>query len=156
MGVSHVYFKSSAIVFIPKEYFNRKWESFRPISLTIVISKIISKIIVCRLQQILDELISPQQTTFISGRRIYDSILISQELIQDLDIKCRGGNGMHKLDISEADDTIKWEFILTVLNARGFTNDFCTLVSNFLENNFYSLIINRDMHGYFKVGRGIE
>ncbi|KAL9663454.1 hypothetical protein QQ045_018840 [Rhodiola kirilowii] len=55
------------IVLLPKQKNANKMEQFRPISLTTVIAKTVAKAIVNRLQQILSEVISPQQTTFIKG-----------------------------------------------------------------------------------------
>ncbi|XP_020579264.1 uncharacterized protein LOC110023943 [Phalaenopsis equestris] len=40
------------------------------------------------------------------GREITDNILLAQEMIEDLDKKCRGGNMVLKLDIKKAFDTI--------------------------------------------------
>ncbi|KAL9684752.1 hypothetical protein QQ045_022193 [Rhodiola kirilowii] len=54
-------------------------EEFRPISLTSVVAKTVAKVVVNRLQQILPEVISPEQSAFIKGRLITDNYLIAHE-----------------------------------------------------------------------------
>ncbi|XP_020596021.1 uncharacterized protein LOC110036018 [Phalaenopsis equestris] len=81
-------------------------DNFHPISLTTVISKVLSKLIVNRLQPLFSKIISPHQSTFIKGREIADNILLAQEMIENMDKKCRGENMVFKLDIKEAFDTI--------------------------------------------------
>ncbi|XP_020595656.1 uncharacterized protein LOC110035719 [Phalaenopsis equestris] len=56
------YFGDTSIVLIPKGDLQKTWEHYSPISLTSVISKLISKIIVRRLQPHLDRIICPNQT----------------------------------------------------------------------------------------------
>ncbi|XP_020599867.1 uncharacterized protein LOC110039215 [Phalaenopsis equestris] len=84
------YFTSSIIVLITKETVCNRWDQFRPISLTSVISKIISKVLVARIQPHLNRIINNNQTAFIKGRSIVDNVLLSHELYQDLDKRCRG------------------------------------------------------------------
>jgi hypothetical protein len=56
-----------AIVLIPKGSHPEELKDFRPISLCNVIYKVVSKCLVNRLRPILDDLISPNQSTFIPG-----------------------------------------------------------------------------------------
>ena len=57
--------------------------NFRPISSCNVMYKYISKVIVSRLKGIFLNVIGPPQTTFISGRKISDAILLTQELMHN-------------------------------------------------------------------------
>ncbi|XP_020581389.1 uncharacterized protein LOC110025315 [Phalaenopsis equestris] len=118
------YFKSSKIVLLPKINNPSSWEAFRPISLNIVITKLISKILVKRLQPMLTDIICLNQKTFINGRNICDNALLVQELLLDINRKSRGGNVIFKMDIRKAFDSIRWEFILDILQAIGFNQEF--------------------------------
>ncbi|KAL0427388.1 UNVERIFIED_CONTAM: hypothetical protein Slati_2913600 [Sesamum latifolium] len=53
---------------------------FRPISCCNVLYKAITKILVQRIREVLDKIISPSQNAFVPGRSIADNILLAQEL----------------------------------------------------------------------------
>ena len=57
---------------------------FQPISLCTTLYKITSKILINRLQALLQKIISSFQSAFIPGRSIYDIILITLEIIQKI------------------------------------------------------------------------
>ncbi|XP_020592251.1 uncharacterized protein LOC110032829 [Phalaenopsis equestris] len=123
------YFTASIITLIPKNSSRIGWGDFRPISLTNVLSKVISKVINHRLQPHLQQLICNNQVTFVKGRQISDNILLAQEFLLDLDRKCRGSNLILKLDIQKSYDTINWNFILDTLNASDFSGAFIILAT---------------------------
>ncbi|XP_020595507.1 uncharacterized protein LOC110035594 [Phalaenopsis equestris] len=127
------YFTASTITLIPKNSTRTGWGDFRPISLTNVLSKVINKVINSRLQPHLQQLISNNQVAFVKGRQISDNILLAQELLLDLDRKCRGSNLILKLDIQKAYDTINWNFILDTLIARGFSEPFIILIKRWMS-----------------------
>ncbi|PKU70362.1 Putative ribonuclease H protein [Dendrobium catenatum] len=78
------FFTSMAIVFIPKKDNPEHWSDFRPISLCYFFNKLTSKIIAHRLGSLLPNIISPNQSAFVKGRLISDNILLTQELVHDL------------------------------------------------------------------------
>ena len=60
-------------------------DKLRPISLCNSFYKLISKVLTTRLLNILPLIISPQQTGFVPGRQILDSIVSVHEVIQSLE-----------------------------------------------------------------------
>ncbi|XP_020596531.1 uncharacterized protein LOC110036431 [Phalaenopsis equestris] len=150
------YFNTATIIFVPKSSVKEYWSSYRTISLTNIISKIISKILVFRIQPILQNLISPKQAAFVKGRNIGDNIKIAQELLLDLDKPCRGSNMIFKLDLKKAYDMINWNFIKEIMKARGFTKDSCKIIQRWHEGNVNSVLINGKTHGFFKANRGLR
>ena len=78
--------------------------------------KVVTKIIVTRLQPYLDKLISPLQTAFVSGRKGIDNIIIAQEIMHFLGKKKgRTGYMALKIDLEKADDKLEWNFISDML-----------------------------------------
>nr|GEX57656.1 reverse transcriptase [Tanacetum cinerariifolium] len=67
------------VVFIPKTPAPQTTTHFRPISLCNFIYKIISKVLSNRLKPLMRTIISPQQSAFILGRQIQDSIVVANE-----------------------------------------------------------------------------
>lgn len=67
------------IALIPKLEIPNGFNDFRPISMVGVTYKIISKLLAQRLQQVMNHLIGPHQSSFIKGRQILDGALIADE-----------------------------------------------------------------------------
>lgn len=53
----------------------------RPVSLCNVLVKVITKVIMNRMKGLLDEVVSQNQSAFITGRLILDNIMISYEVM---------------------------------------------------------------------------
>jgi hypothetical protein len=68
------------LTLIPKEIGARSMKKFRPISLCNCSFKIFSKVLTIRLGRIANRLISPQQSAFIGGRYILESVVIAHEM----------------------------------------------------------------------------
>jgi exonuclease III len=72
------------LTLIPKEERVTNLKNFRPIALCNVIYKIISKVIALRLKPILPFIISKEQSGYVEGRQIMDSIILVHEVIHSL------------------------------------------------------------------------
>ena len=85
---------------------------FRPIGLSNVTYKLVTKTIVGRLKGILPHIISPTQTSFVPKRHISDNVVIMQELLHMMRFK-KGATGCMaiKIDFEKAYDRIRWGFI---------------------------------------------
>ena len=65
---------------IPKKAIPATVDDYRPIALCNVLYRILSKTLANRFKPLLPKLIDFNQSAFINGRRISDSILLAQEL----------------------------------------------------------------------------
>ncbi|XP_026410504.1 uncharacterized protein LOC113305705 [Papaver somniferum] len=108
---------------------------FRPIGLSNVSFKVITKLITTRMSTLMEKLVSPQQTTYIKGRSIHEQVLLASEMVNEMKRKRRGENVGLKLDISQAYDAM--------------VNDY----SSFSKK---VMMVNGGPCGFVLVGRGLR
>lgn len=77
------------LVLIPNLERPESIHHFCPISLSNVTFKLVTKVIVNKLKQVMEELVSPNQSSFVPHRQISDNIIICQELIDTRKHKVR-------------------------------------------------------------------
>ncbi|XP_027156449.1 uncharacterized protein LOC113757288 [Coffea eugenioides] len=78
------------------------------------------------------------------------------ELMSAIGKKARGGNVALKLDMTKAYNRMPWRYIVTMLRAFGFCEQFIDMVWRLISNVWFSIIINGTAHGYFKSNRGLR
>ncbi|XP_073037089.1 uncharacterized protein [Primulina eburnea] len=149
-------FTATTITLIPKVEGARAWSDFRPISLCNVTNKIISKLLYSRLRDVVEKLISPNQSGFVPGRMISDNILLAQELTHSITLPTRGGNVILKLDMAKAYDRVQWPFLFDVLRHFGFSERVVALVSACISHCHFSVNINGSLSGFFGSTRGLR
>lgn len=147
---------STLICLIPKIKSPSCFADYRPISLCNFSFKVVSKILSNRLQPILPNIISREQSGFISGRLISDNFLLARELYLELDRSVRGHNMLIKLDMAKAYDRLEWDSLLAALQRFGFSSRFTSLISQTLMNCWFSISFNGQSKGYFKSTRGVR
>ncbi|XP_026428870.1 uncharacterized protein LOC113324796 [Papaver somniferum] len=147
---------SSFIVLIPKNSRSDAIKDYRPIGLSNFFFKIITKIMATRLGAVLNKLISEEQVAFMKGINIHENIALASELINEINIERKHGNVGLKLDISQAFDTVSWDFIAEVFRQYGFSNSWCKWVPNILSSARISVMLNGFPEGYFSITRGLR
>ena len=145
------------ITLVPKVNMPSKMKDFRPISLSNVAYKLISKVLANRLKSVLPQIISENQSAFLPERLITDNVFIAFELMHYLDHKKGGKDGFMaiKLDMSKAYDRVKWNFIELVMRRLGFHEIWVGWVMKCITTVTYLVLINGEAHGRISPTRGL-
>jgi exonuclease III len=148
-------FNATFLALIPKEGQANRPKQYRPIALCNVIYKLLTKVIARRLKPILPTIISPEQSGYVEGRQILDSIILAHEVIHSLQ-KTKTPGMLLKLDISKAFDKLSWEYMKAMLLAFGFDQNWVTWILRLTSSAFFSLLINGVPSKPFSPSRGIR
>ncbi|XP_022040602.1 uncharacterized protein LOC110943154 [Helianthus annuus] len=144
------------IALVPKTQSPNSVTDYRPISCCNVLYKCISKIITERIKGSLDRLVDINQSAFVSGRKITDNILLTQELMHNYHLDIGPPRCAFKIDIQKAYDTVSWSFLEDVLHAFGFHPKMVKWIMVCVTSVSYLLSINGNLYGYFKGKRGLR
>jgi hypothetical protein len=110
------------LTLIPKEERVTNLKNFRPIVLCNVIYKIISKVIALRLKPILPFIISKEQSGYVEGRKIMDSVILFTKVIHSLK-STRTLGMLLNIDLSKEFDKLSCQYMRVVLTTFGFSTN---------------------------------
>ncbi|KAL0284586.1 UNVERIFIED_CONTAM: hypothetical protein Sradi_7193300 [Sesamum radiatum] len=147
---------ATVLVLIPKLQMPTRVSEFRPIACCNVLYKAISKILVKRMQKVLNSLIDYSQTAFVPGRSITDNIMLAQELLSGYNIARSPKRCTIKIDIQKAYDSVQWDFLLETLKIFKFPHRFVTWMEQCVTTAAFSIALNGQLHGFFKGSKGIR
>ncbi|KAM0840742.1 hypothetical protein ACQ4PT_059458 [Festuca glaucescens] len=129
------------LILLPKNPAAAHPREFRPISLISFFAKLVTKILATRLSSRMKELVSPSQNAFIKKRSIHDNFIYVQSQAKAFR-QSKTPAIMLKLDIEKAFDTVSWEFLLAVLEARGFSQRCRDLIASLLASSSTKILVN--------------
>ena len=128
-------------------------ENWRPISLLNVDTKIISKSLASRFLPVLPTIISSDQTAYVKGRFIGESIRLISDIL-DTSKKYNIPGYMLTVDLQKAFDSIDHTFLLACLEKFGFGKNFITWISILLNKNESCVSNGGHTTQYFTLNRG--
>jgi hypothetical protein len=107
------------LTLIPKVENACEMKNFRPISLLNCSFKMFSKMLTLRLEKICNRIIAKEQSAFIRGRYILESVVVAHEVVHSIH-KSKATGVILKLDYEKAYDRVNLDFLLEIIRLRGF------------------------------------
>nr|GEY47481.1 RNA-directed DNA polymerase, eukaryota [Tanacetum cinerariifolium] len=112
-----------------------------PISLIGCVYKVVTKILANRLATVISDLVSDIQSAFVANRQIFDGPFILNELLAWCKRK-KNQAMIFTVNFAKAYDSVRWDYLLDVLQAFGFGPNWCKATSDGL---FKGIQIQRSM-----------
>ena len=129
----------------------------RPIGLCNVSYKLVTKCVVQRLKNVLPDLISPAQSSFVPGRQITDNVLIMQEVLHSMRQRSGAKGCMAiKIDLEKAYDRLRWTFIHDTLVQMRLPDSIIGIIMNCVTSCSLNILWNGEPTGAFYPTRGIR
>ncbi|GJV84453.1 RNA-directed DNA polymerase, eukaryota, reverse transcriptase zinc-binding domain protein [Tanacetum coccineum] len=135
---------------------NAKFVSdFHPISLIGCQYKIIGKILANRLSMVIGSCISAEQSAFIKGRNILGGPFILNEVLAWYHDR-KKGLMVFKVDFEKAFDSVRWDFLDSVLERFGFGFKWRSWIHGCFSNACSSVLVNGSPTSKFDLHRGLR
>ncbi|GLT59334.1 hypothetical protein SLA2020_321590 [Shorea laevis] len=146
------------IVLIPKRANPRSMSDLRPISLCNVIYRVLAKALANRFKQVLQHVISLEQSAFLPNRLITDNAMIAFETLHYMRNRGRRKRGWQavKLDMSKAFDRVEWSYLVQVMRAFGFAEDWIQLIMACVTSVQYAVLLNGEPSERVTPSRGLR
>ena len=160
LNLGHVLTKMNFthILLILKKKDHQAMPDYRPISLSNVVSRMVSKVLANKVKGILPNIISNAQSAFVLDRLITDNTAVAYEMLHRLRNKrqWKVGHMVIKLDINKAYDQVEWEFLRNIMLKIGFSATWVDLAMQGMSSSSYSVLINGEPWGFISPSRGIK
>ncbi|GJS28073.1 RNA-directed DNA polymerase, eukaryota [Tanacetum coccineum] len=146
---------SSFVALIPKVTDAKFVNDYRPISLIGSVYKVVTKIMATRLAMVIESIVSDTQSAFVAKRQILDGPFILNEVLH----WCKRKNKkvmFFKVDFAKAYDSVRWDFLIDVLEAFGFGSTWCNWVRGTFCYAKGSILVNGSPSNEFQFHRGLK
>lgn len=132
---------------------NRSLDSWRPISLINVDSKICSKALSNRMSKYMDKLTHPDQAAFVKDRNIEEPIRLIEDIMDYL-VQVNQSLILLAVDFQKAFDSIERNYIFATLKHFGFGPQFIKWIRVLLKENMACVLNNGTATNFFEIKRG--
>ncbi|XP_058774256.1 uncharacterized protein LOC131648522 [Vicia villosa] len=140
---------------IPKINNTQNLGEYLPICLVGSIYRIISKILAARLKEVIGTLVSNNQTAFVSGRNMMDSVLLVNELI-DWSRRKKRSCILLNVDFEKAYDSVSWKYLRDMMMRMGFGDMWMRWMDTCIFMSHMSVLVNGSATKEFKVHKGLR
>ena len=145
--------RQAAITLIPKKGKDPlQCASYRPISLLNGDYKILSKILAARLEKLLPQIISTDQTGFILNTHSSSNLRRLLNIVYSPSAPCP--EMVISLDAKKAFDRVEWNYLFSVLKHFGFGEAFISWIKLLYAQPLAAVVTNGQQSKFFSLGRG--
>jgi hypothetical protein len=145
----------AVMVLLHKTQMPEGLKDYRPISLIHSVGKLFSKGLALRLASRMHELIKPNQSAFIQGRRIHENFMVVQLSCRWLHAH-RCPSMLLKIDLAKAFDSVAWPFLLELLQHVGFPLRWREWVASMLSTASTKVLVNGRPGDRIRHARGLR
>jgi len=123
-----------------------------------VVYKIASKVMANRLKKVLPDLISDEQSAFVTGRSITDNIITAYECMHFMKKKRARYSRFAalKLDMRKAYDRVEWSYLQAIMLWLGFHRLWVDTIMRLVTSVSFSVLFNGERQERFVPSRGIR
>ena len=143
------------ISLVSKEGNAKDLNHWRPIILLTTAYKIFAKALQLRLQSVLRDIISPEQTIFLPLRFILDNIVLTQETLHWAKTS-KQPTMLLKFDFSKAYDKVSWRFFFHAMQMIRIRAKFINYIKLFFHNATALVNLNGSPDNSFSIKRRIR
>nr|GEZ31716.1 hypothetical protein [Tanacetum cinerariifolium] len=116
---------------------------------------LLQKLLADRLVKVVDSLVSPEQSAFIKGRQIIDSVLMVNEIVTWAK-KHKKKMMMFKVDFEKAYDSLSWDYLDCMFDNMGFGDKWRMWIRGCLVSARSSVLLNGSPNKEFHIHRGLR
>ena len=120
--------------------------------------RVYSKVLANRLKKLLPNIVSKQQSAFMTDCLISDNIMVAFETLNYMRNHSIGSTGFMalKLDMSKAYDRVEWLYMAKLMKKMGFCEAWVKLMMGCISIATYSILINGEPQGNIVPTRGLR
>ena len=146
--------RQAVITLIEKKGKDKRFmKNWRPISLINVDTKIASKALAARMENVLTSIVHCNQTAYVKDRYIGESIRLITDLLAYTEENSIGGI-LFSADFEKAFDSVEHSFIFATLKSFGFGAQFIQWIRTIFNSTESCVINNCHSTGFFPLERG--
>ena len=147
--------RTSIIALIYKKNEKHFLKNWRPINLLCCDYKILSKAIANRLKEVLDTVLSENQTCSVPGRQITQNLRYIRDAIFFCDVKKLNGYIL-SVDQEKAFDMMDRDFVIKIFRKMNFGEKFIQWIEIIFQDNIGRILMNGYISIDFAITRGVR